>query len=297
VERALRERLFDPALVDTPAFREYVSSLRRLAGVARDDIEFAFGAFAAARRLPVSHVGLSRRLERSPPPTSQPQRAFTLAEPAPGALLLRFASFGIEPGVVDEAFEQIAARRPGALILDLRDNPGGTYVSMRVAAHLLDTPRPAGVLFGPDARAQVLDGDLEAFPRVSELASVSDLRHLVHRHGAIVAVVRPVRENRFSGPLVVLINRRTASAAEPLAELLQRAGRAVLVGQRTAGMMLSSDQVDVGQGWVLTLPALDYVTINGRRIEGRGVSPDVTTPDRQAVRRAIRLLSTDLPAR
>ena len=54
--------------------------------------------------------------------------------------------------------------------------------------------------------------------------------------------------------------------------------------------MLSSDSFDVGQDWVLSLPVSDYVTAEGRRLEGRGVEPDVKVKSNDAPKVARKLL-------
>ncbi len=161
--------------------------------------------------------------------------------------------------------------------------------SLRVATHLLERPADAGVLFRRHARRDVLAGRLHRFPRISNVATVEQLRRLMVEHGAVVGRVEPA-DRRYAGQVAVLINRRTASACEPLVALLQGVGRATLVGERTAGAMLSSKAFEVGQGWVLYLPVSDFLTADGRRLEGRGVPPDVKCNSSDAPLVARRLL-------
>ena len=56
--------------------------------------------------------------------------------------------------------------------------------------------------------------------------------------------------------------------------------------------MLSNRTFDVGQGWILQLPVSDYLTADGRRLEGRGVEPDVRATSEDAPMVARRLLET-----
>src|SRR5262249_54517624 len=93
-------------------------------------------------------------------------------------------------------------------------------------------------------------------------------------------------------PLVVLINERTASAAEIVAGALQDRGRAVLVGTRTVGKGSVQSLIKLKEGTgAIKLTTAFYTLPGGRnidRIEGNawwGVDPDdgdfVPTDNRQ----------------
>ncbi len=81
----------------------------------------------------------------------------------------------------------------------------------------------------------------------------------------------------YSRPLVVLIDDGTRSAKEWLAWTLQTSGRATLVGQRSAGAVLAAKGIPVSDRFYLSLAVLD-LKLNGERLEGRGVTPDVPVP-------------------
>jgi len=74
----------------------------------------------------------------------------------------------------------------------------------------------------------------------------------------------------------VLIDGRTANAAEPVAYLLQQQRQAVVLGERTAGAMLSSATLPLAGGLALSLAVADYVAPDGRRLEERPVRPTMT---------------------
>jgi C-terminal processing protease CtpA/Prc len=111
---------------------------------------------------------------------------------------------------------------------------------------------------------------------------------MLREHGALRGRVQPT-PTPFSGSVYVLIDSGTASAAEPLAALLQSEHRATLIGERTAGAMLSSESIDLGNGWSLRLPTADYFTAEGVRLEGRGVTPDRKVTSDRSLEAAIAL--------
>ncbi|PKL96266.1 MAG: hypothetical protein CVV18_02430, partial [Gammaproteobacteria bacterium HGW-Gammaproteobacteria-8] len=110
--------------------------------------------------------------------------------------------------------------------------------------------------------------------------------------GGLRGQVQP-RLPRYEGPVWVLIDGNTGSASEPLVWHLQHAG-ARLVGEPTAGAMLSSSRFEVGNGWWLILPVADYYTAEGKRLEGHGVRPDHSSKSGEALDTALALIRSTL---
>ncbi|MCA1632180.1 MAG: hypothetical protein LC802_00325 [Acidobacteria bacterium] len=129
------------------------------------------------------------------------------------------------------------------LVIDLRGNPGGV---MGIASGLsgLITTRP-GLLGVMRTRTGVMP--LPSFPQKSP----------------------------YTGPLVVLIDGLSGSTAEVLAAALQESGRAEVVGERSAGMVLGADTRKLPTGAILLYARASFMTMEGVALEGRGVIPDV----------------------
>jgi carboxyl-terminal processing protease len=60
--------------------------------------------------------------------------------------------------------------------------------------------------------------------------------------------------------------------------VLQDHGRATVIGRPTAGAVLASWFYELPDGGQLQLSREDYLAPKGRRLEGRGVAPDVAVP-------------------
>jgi carboxyl-terminal processing protease len=97
----------------------------------------------------------------------------------------------------------------------------------------------------------------------------------------------PVARVAYSGPLVVLVNRFSASASEIFAAAIQDYARGVIVGQQTFGKgtvqsIYSLDQYlrsDDGRGFgQLTLTMGKYYRVTGESTQHRGVEPDIELP-------------------
>ena len=170
-------------------------------------------------------------------------RDVRMVDPAKGIGYLRLTVFnGRSEGELRRAIRDLAGRGAKRLILDLRDNPGGS---------LLDAVAVAGV-FLPRGRVLSTRG-----------------RMLGATWGYDVP---PFECPEWRGPLAVLINENTASASEVLAAALQRHGLAVLVGRPTFGKGAVQIVLGAGGGAVCVTIARVYDPKNVC-LEGRGVQP------------------------
>jgi carboxyl-terminal processing protease len=119
---------------------------------------------------------------------------------------VRIRAFGdLTAEEVAETFHQLTADGARAVMLDLRDNSGGT---LDAAVDICSLLLPAGKLI---VETRGRDG-------------AARQRRVTEREGLFTTV-----------PLAVLVNQHSASAAEIVAAALQDHERAIVVGQRTYG--------------------------------------------------------------
>lgn len=81
-------------------------------------------------------------------------------------------------------------------------------------------------------------------------------------------------------PMVVLIDRGTASAAEILTAALADDAGAEVVGTRSFGKGVFQQEVDLSNGGALKLTVGEYFTPDGANLAGKGIEPDVPARDR-----------------
>lgn len=179
-----------------------------------------------------------------------------------GILLLAFNQF--DPGDERWIAAQIAAM-PGlrGLILDLRRNGGG--------------------------RDDILDKVAGLFTERRELLIRLEGRDTINER------TRPARNGAYTGPLAVIVGPNTASAAEILAFFLAESGRALSVGERTAGAVTGGVDYKLPDGGRLTVAEYDIRTANGTRLEGNGFTPrhpvsTATRPNDIALDKALTLI-------
>ncbi|MCD4770541.1 MAG: S41 family peptidase, partial [Bacteroidales bacterium] len=256
IDTVLKAKLFDPAAYEISETQDFLEKLRKASGKTRDDAEFLMAWMFAYENLTFSHCYVGRKLDpeyedrfaqmsSTSPLTVGMDKAISITDNE-GIVTLRIATFeGDSYDEIDKAFSDIIVRNPGGLIIDLRDNPGGTHKSARVAAHLVESTIDMGVFFDRSARLRVFAHDLNNFPlvTVTSISSEDEFNNLIKEHCAFVGTIEPV-DPIYSGPVVMLVNSKTASACEPLAAGLQEIKRATIIGERTAAAMLWATEHD-----------------------------------------------------
>lgn len=139
--------------------------------------------------------------------------------------------------------EQSGGRLAG-VVLDLRDNGGG----------LLDQAIAVVDLFVADGIIVRTRG----------------------RHGRLTDEARARRPGTWASvPLVVLINKASASASEIVAGALQDHRRALIIGERSYGKGSVQAPFELDDGSVLKMTTALYYTPHDRLIQASGITPDV----------------------
>ena len=154
-------------------------------------------------------------------------------------------------GTSDQAVEDVMrkARKHEALILDLRGNPGGYVSTLQWFM---------GYFFDKEIKIADLKGRKEMKPQTSQ----------------------PHRDRNFKGKLIVLVDSRSASAAEIFARVVQLEKRGVVIGDRTAGAVMQSRAFGhlLGEGsgviYGASITNADVIMADGKSLEGVGVTPD-----------------------
>lgn len=143
----------------------------------------------------------------------------------------------------DDHLARLLAQGARGLILDLRDNPGGDpLTAVSITSHFV-TEGPVFVTVNREGRRTVY-----------------------------AAVGRPTL---YRGPLVVLVNRGTASGAEVIAAAVQEYGLGYLIGTRTCGCLSVGRPLELADSSSLIITVEQALTGRWERaLEGVGLEPD-----------------------
>jgi carboxyl-terminal processing protease len=175
--------------------------------------------------------------------------------------VVRLAQFTNDAGLqVGEAFQRLQKRGATRFVLDLRSNPGGLVNEAQNLASLFLKGGNIVTLKGRTIGSvpyPAVDG-VTVFPKV---------------------------------PLVVLVDRGSASASEIVTGALQDRGRATVVGTRTFGKGVFQRVEPLSSGGALDITAGQFFTPKGRNLgdkktqsgngtaPGKGLAPDVQAKD------------------
>jgi carboxyl-terminal processing protease len=156
---------------------------------------------------------------------------------------LQTASFSESTSTeLDTALSAIKAQGATGIILDLRDNPGGTLSGViAMASRFLNG--------GYVLEEKDINGNIKKDPVLTNVPKTNP-------------------------PMVVLVNQWSASGAEIVAGALQDAGRAKLIGETTFGTGTVLVTYSLSDGSALSLAIQEWLTPSGHTIWHTGLTPD-----------------------
>jgi len=302
INETMRAHHYNPEELDSDAYRAIETATLELADTADSADAFREGFQALWADGPFSHVVLA--------PAQAPADALaahldtlriggggaTLSWEGDIAILDVNTMMGLDTiEEIEAAYAEIDAHGADGLIIDLRDNGGGAFAVKPLVEHVIAEPLDAGVFV-----SQPWNARMDRAPTLADAQTVEPWHGWsVRAFWADVQVneltrvrFEPAPEHRYDGPVYVLTNSNTASAAEMAADALKASGRTTLLGETTEGAMLSQTLYDMPGGFHLFLPVADYYSIAHGRIEGTGVTPDEMMDPDAAMQVALNRLSS-----
>ncbi|MCM8797782.1 MAG: S41 family peptidase, partial [Candidatus Omnitrophica bacterium] len=150
---------------------------------------------------------------------------------------------------VDNAIANLSKQGMKALILDLRNNPGGLLESAVKVAELFVEKEKLIVY----TRGRKPNQNMDFVSRITKPATAV--------------------------PIAVLVNDGSASGSEIVAACLQDYGRAIIVGTKSFGKGSVQSVFPLGDGSALRLTTSKFFTPSGKVINEKGVVPDVVVEE------------------
>lgn len=141
-----------------------------------------------------------------------------------------------------EAVDDLDSQGANGLIIDLRDNGGGVFDS---AITMVDRMLKDGRIVSVKNKS----GEEKVYETTDQLS--------------------------YDKPVVILINKNTASASEVFSGAMKDHGLATLVGQKSYGKGIVQTIMSLADGSAIKLTTAEYYSPNGTNIQGTGFEPDV----------------------
>ncbi len=169
---------------------------------------------------------------------------------------------------------KINSSKEGYLIGYLRVNKFGEKTSDELKEILIDLEKK-------DMSGYVLD--LRWNPGGSLQSSIDISRHFIDKGTIVSTLAKDGLKDVKKGtgisltqkPLVVLVNKGSASASEIVSGAIKDNKRGKLVGEKTFGKGLVQNMKPLGDGSAVTLTIAKYLTPNGTDINKFGITPDI----------------------
>lgn len=285
-------KIYDRRVLNTAAWKSFARKMKAAGAKAKDDLDLVFGFFTHAKKLPFSHKALFRT-EMPDAGKNQISHRFafrpgqvSFEEKTPQTALLRIKSFFCPGRDVDSVMQIVLSKNYQNLIIDIRGNSGGALEGgITLAQYLVPEETPTGVYLtqkwfnqhsAPPSTSQL--ASMPAFTKPDVLAFLDAL----DENGYVVLKARPGAQ-RFTGKVFLLTDRRSASACEPLTWNFKHSGRATVVGEPTAGAMLSASNYPLRSGFTAIIPNADFYTPTGERLDKVGVQPNILVKSADAL--------------
>jgi carboxyl-terminal processing protease len=160
-----------------------------------------------------------------------------------GLLIIREFSVSA-PVVVESALGSFTRQGVRNLVLDLRNDPGGSRNSAADVAGMF-------------------------------VASGTPLWEILSKRDASIKTDYSTQEQKWTGGLIVLVDHNTVSGAELVASACQSSGRARVMGETTYGKGVFYALVQQADGGTTRTIAGEFYTAKGDPIQGIGIKPDL----------------------
>ena len=275
---ALTEKnIYNQSFLKSKHWKKFKKRMLKLSSTINDDLELQIAFSAFARDFPFSHYYLYKSSPTNEIESNNSNFA-EIEEINSKICVLKVKSFSGSRKQMDSLISIIENKKYSNLIIDLRNNPGGNHLSaFPLAEYIIDKPIIAGVFPNKNWYKE-----FERIPNKKDYSKFTEFSggtmkewfdKASQNYGAYFKVIPS--ENNFKGNVYVLTNNRTGSTCEPFVYGLKKDNYATIIGEHTAGAMLSSNEFDLGNGITLRIPLNDYITYSGERIDKNGIEPNI----------------------
>ncbi|MEP7705383.1 S41 family peptidase [Paraglaciecola sp. 25GB23A] len=296
ISQIIASNHYNPTELLGPQYLQLQEDVKHAARAAQSQNEFISNFNTLWKEGPFSHVNLAVS-ERNAAATADFYDSFKIG--GGGAKLTWQADIAVltvntmmGSDTIEEiamAYRDIASKGAKALIIDLRQNEGGAFAIVPLVSHLLTQALDSGMFVSrqwnsahqkPPTKQDILalkpwsGWSIKSFWRDVQAVPLTRIQFV------------PMAPH-FGGPVYLLTSQKSASATEFAIDALANLPQVTIIGERSAGKMLSQKMFDVTGSLLLSLPIADYYSTRVGRIEGKGIAPDIAVPANAAMEMAM----------
>jgi len=287
--------IYNQSFIKSNDWLQFKKKMLKISTKINDDLELQIAFSAIARNFPFSHYYLYQT--KPDKKNAKPSNDFVeLNEKNKQTCILKIKNFSGSKQKMDSLIAIIANKKYQNLIIDLRNNPGGNHISaFPLVEYIINKPIIAGVF--PNKNWYL---EYERLPNKDDYHKFSEFtggslnewfEKAQNNFGAYFKVLPS--NNHFNGKVYILTNKRTGSTCEPIVYGLKQHKYAIIIGEHTAGAMLSSNEFVIDNSLTLRIPLNDYITYKGDRIDKTGIAPNIEIASDKALEYTLNLIATN----
>ncbi len=292
-------QICNPSFLETQEWNEFSTHMYSDNVLGLDDYSFTQEFNKAASNLTFTHYYIQsissepRAQESSKRISSKKVEAFELTELNENSAVLTVRRFIPNGQLMKKLIDKIQEKAYENLVIDLRGNGGGTLdaavvLGQYLTSDMIDAGSYLSRSWFKSHKRYPTEEEIKKLPFLTDM-SYAGFQRAAQEDGFRM-VIPPHTNPIFEGQIFILTDAETASTCEPLVHLLKQQGVGTIIGQPTAGAMLSGRSFKLNDKMNLFLPVQDYVTAEGYRLDKVGVTPDIEIKSEQALDKVLSLI-------
>ncbi|MBV7439825.1 hypothetical protein KRX57_00150 [Weeksellaceae bacterium TAE3-ERU29] len=282
--RLTENNIYNQSFLKSKDWKKFKKKMNKLSKKIKDDLELQIAFFAITRDFPFSHYYL---YDSRPENKKHNNTSFAdIREINNETCVLKVKRFSGSEKQMDSLISIIDDKKYKNLIIDLRNNPGGNYLTaFPLAEYIIDKPFIAGVFPNKNWYKEFdrvpTKEDYSNFAEFSG-GTMDEWFDKANQNYGVYLKILPSKKH-FEGKVYILTNKNTGSTCEPFVYGLKAHNYATIIGENTAGAMLSSNEFKIENEIILRIPLNDFITYSGERIDKKGVEPNIKVKSEKAL--------------
>ncbi|MDX1627279.1 MAG: S41 family peptidase [Fulvivirga sp.] len=294
----LEEKIANPKWLEDESFKSFKELIYSDSVLSLNDKDFRITFNRAKQDLPFTHFSVYKKRSPSKKSTSSSSKSsdpmVTWEEINKQTAYLEIKSWMVPGSIVSKALEEIGLNKYDNLIIDLRNNGGGHLEGpIAIAQFLSQKPLDGGYYLTRkwfDNQSGLPTAEtVEEMPLLQDL-TYAGIKKMFNEEDAFRLILPGHKKPVYQGKTYVLMGKRSGSSSEALLYALKSQNMATLVGETSAGALLSGSNFDVDENYGAFIPIADYYMADGFKIDKIGVNPDIEVEVNEAKTRVLKLI-------
>jgi hypothetical protein len=278
IEKITQDKIYNKSVLDSKKWQTFKKQMDNSCEKFRDDLEFLMGFYYFSNDLGFSHYSAFIAWEDWDKYIKSQTTNFPHKFIDNDTYYVKISSFSGTSEDMNKVLDQVVQKQFKNLVIDLRDNSGGSIeAGMTFAERLVKQDIVGGVFltrkYYNTKNSLPTKQELNQYDVFSKANYELLLKGISEKEGIVLKV-----EAKNTIPyqkLYFLVNQKTASTCEPILQGFKENKMAIIIGEKSAGKMLNAEEFKIRDGYTLFLPTAMYVTSQGKILDQIGVEPNI----------------------